>query len=280
MSKSKTFEINWFAAAGSALGAVSSAVLLSTFGVAGTLIGAALGSLVITVGGSIYTQSLQKTKAHVDTRRGMRRSTRTEAANAGDGPVPTSGATAVLTPETPRKSPSETLRGLPWKHIIFLAVGLFVATMAIILAFELSTGRPVSSFTGGSSETRTGTSVSGLTASGGNSSDSDKAVEPVVEKSPAPVPSAEGSTPGNQPTEGVPTEGAPTPDPTTAAPTPAGNPADPQASPEPSVQPPAVDPSADPPAVVAPADPPAVVAPPVEPPAAAGPPAQPGASDG
>ncbi|MDO5737370.1 MAG: hypothetical protein Q4P15_12940, partial [Propionibacteriaceae bacterium] len=99
MNKKQTFEINWFAAAGSALGAVSSAVLLSTLGAAGTLIGAALGSLTISVGGSIYTQSLQKTKAHVDTYRG--------AAKTPGDPLPAPAPTAVLTPEPPKKSVGE-----------------------------------------------------------------------------------------------------------------------------------------------------------------------------
>ncbi|RMB61541.1 hypothetical protein [Tessaracoccus antarcticus] len=266
MSTSKTFEINWFAAAGSALGAVSSAVLLSTLGAAGTLIGAALGSLVITVGGSIYTQSLQKTKAHVDTRRGTRRPTRTDSANAGDGPVPASGATAVLPPKPPQKPLSETLRGLPWKHIILLAVGLFVATMAIILAFELSTGRPVSSFTGGSSETRTGTTISGLTSSNDNSPDAGKSEEPVLEESPGAVPSEEGQPTQQQPAEETTTDAQPTQEQPSADPTPTEQPAEQQASPEPPAE--------------APAEPPAAVEPPAEPPAVVQPPAEPGSTDG
>ncbi|MDN5756803.1 MAG: hypothetical protein L0H32_13745, partial [Micrococcaceae bacterium] len=64
----KRLEISWIGSVGSALGAVTSAVVLSTLGVGGTIIGAALGSLVITVGGSIYSQSLQRTKDHVGER--------------------------------------------------------------------------------------------------------------------------------------------------------------------------------------------------------------------
>src|SRR4051812_50137347 len=47
--------------AASALAAVSSAVLLSFFGVAGTLIGAALASVISTVGATGYSASLRKT---------------------------------------------------------------------------------------------------------------------------------------------------------------------------------------------------------------------------
>src|SRR5699024_11908373 len=51
----------------------------------------------------------------------------------------------------------ETLRNLPWKRIGLLASGLLLLAMAIILVFELSTGRPVSCYTGGSSSDTTGT---------------------------------------------------------------------------------------------------------------------------
>src|SRR4051794_41928344 len=47
--------------AAGALAAVSSAVLLSFFGVAGTLTGAALASVISTVGASLYSTSLNKT---------------------------------------------------------------------------------------------------------------------------------------------------------------------------------------------------------------------------
>ncbi len=165
MSKSKVFHINWLASTGSALGAVSSAVLLSTLGAAGTIFGAALGSLVITVGGSIYTQSLQKTKDRVVNVRGNgQRSTSSQS--PGSTVVESSNA-PPRSSEDPEELPKKSL---PWKRIIGLSVGLFVAVMALILVFELSTGRPVSSYTGGSSDTKTGTTFSGLT-SGSRDSD-------------------------------------------------------------------------------------------------------------
>ncbi|MGB6003925.1 MAG: hypothetical protein WBG36_04805, partial [Ornithinimicrobium sp.] len=61
-TEKQRLEINWTNSAGSALGAVSAAVLLSTLGVVGTLLGAALGSLCITVGGALYTHSMNVTK--------------------------------------------------------------------------------------------------------------------------------------------------------------------------------------------------------------------------
>ena len=59
--------INWVQVAGSALAAVSSAVLLSTVGVAGTIIGAAVGSVVVTAGSSIYAHDLEISRARVAT---------------------------------------------------------------------------------------------------------------------------------------------------------------------------------------------------------------------
>src|SRR4029079_11939364 len=46
--------------AGSALAAVSAAVVAAFLGVGGTLIGAALGSLVASIGGAVYSHSFQR----------------------------------------------------------------------------------------------------------------------------------------------------------------------------------------------------------------------------
>lgn len=174
MSKSQPFQINWLGATGSALGAVSSAVMLSTLGAAGTLFGAALGSLVITVGGSIYTQSLQKTKDRVQSRP---RREPYPSRGPGSAEEPRARPVSASSPDSPNDDGPEPSKGLPWKRIIGLTVGLFVVAMAIILAFELSTGRPVSSFTGGTSNTTTGTTFSGLRSSSDDAEDPD-AVEP------------------------------------------------------------------------------------------------------
>ncbi len=58
------------------------------------------------------------------------------------------------------------LRGLPWKRIGMGAIATFVAAMVVILAFELVTGRAVSSYTGGSDSDRR-TSIPGLGGGGG-----------------------------------------------------------------------------------------------------------------
>lgn len=153
---------------GSALAAMSSAVLLSTVGVAGTLIGAAFGSVVITIGGAAYTYYLDASKKK------MRKASASakEKLNAAQGrkrkaragsPVAQDRMDQELneaereleeaesgTENSERVFWREVLKNLNWKRIGLLAAGLFVLVMGIILAFELSVGRPVSSFTGGS----------------------------------------------------------------------------------------------------------------------------------
>lgn len=252
MSKPQPFEINWVASAGSALGAVSAAVLLSTLGAAGTLIGAALGSLIITVGGSIYTQSLQKTTAHVQSRFVGRQSVPANA-DMGMSSIIVEERTGSTSVEPSKKS----LRNLPWKRIIVVAIGLFVAVMAVILAFELATGRPVSSFTGGSSNTNTGTTFSGLGSGSENPEDPD-----------AKQPDAE-ATISKQPTAEPTMSQAPTDAPTTQVPTP-----EEPVEEKPADSPPAEEQPADPPpAEEKPADPPPAEAEPIDPPQVADPPA-------
>jgi len=163
-------DISWTNAAGSALGAVSSALLLSTLGVVGTLLGAALGSLCITVGGALYAHSMKvtKEKAAAAAAAASRRQKPRQRESVGS---PSSSAPRAQTPEPAATSPDEesrgqVLRGLPWKRIIGLAAALFAVTMAIILAFELTTGRAVSTYTGGTENTGVGTSIPGVSGTG------------------------------------------------------------------------------------------------------------------
>ena len=66
MAKEAGPQINWVGAAGSGLGSVTSAVLLSTTGAAGTWIGAGIGTFIITVGGAIYAYYLQRAKTGIE----------------------------------------------------------------------------------------------------------------------------------------------------------------------------------------------------------------------
>ncbi len=226
VSEQKNLQINWVNSAGGALGAVSAAVLLSSLGAAGTLVGAALGSLCITVGGAVYSHYLAMTKERVAAQAlAARRGGRVrELVPAGAGELPQ--------PEGPRltedlnhldradqgRSMGQVLHGLPWKRIVVISAALFASVMVLVVAFELSTGRAVSTYTGGTDDTSVGTSIPGWSGTGNDSPDVDPDVPlpgdvqegdvpqeqappvdaPQQEPSPQPAPPEDGVVPQEQ----------------------------------------------------------------------------------
>lgn len=150
VSERNRLEISWANALGGSLGAVSSAVVLSSLGTAGTLIGAALGSLVITIGGAVYSYSLRAAHERLRDRRWL----------LARGMAPDAADAEIRRTRTERRW--QVLGELPWTRIAVVASALFVLAMGVVVAFELTTGRPVSTFTGGTSDTERGTSVPGL----------------------------------------------------------------------------------------------------------------------
>jgi hypothetical protein len=108
----------------------------------------------------------------------------------------------------------ERLASLPWKRIAALAVTAFVLAIAALTAFELASGRSVSSYTGNDDQ--------GTTILGGRSDSGDQQRD--REETPQQEPS-DGATPTEEPTEEpteapIPTDGAtPAPSPTPAEPT-------------------------------------------------------------
>lgn len=144
--------IDWLKTIAGALAAVSSAVLLSTLGAAGTIIGAALGSVVVTVGGALYGQGLARSRARlaqapiaVRRRPGIARAEATTAnRHQADDPA------AALADEPHGPGRRERFAMLPWKRIWLGAAGLFAGTVLAITAFEVAAGSTLSSMTGGS----------------------------------------------------------------------------------------------------------------------------------
>jgi hypothetical protein len=225
----RRFELNWVQSLAGALAAVTSAVLLSTVGVAGTLVGAALGSLAVTVGSAVYSYYLRATHDRVASAGTVAASRIGRGRSGGSGPVsedsaagpsatdekvaeagkdlPPARADLEVAKNPPAGGFTTVLAGLPWKRIAVVATGLFVTAMLVILTFELITGRAVSSYTGGSDSDRR-TSIPGL-GGGGDRDD------------PLPTP---GETPSGEPDESTAETEQPTPAPTaateeTAAPT-------------------------------------------------------------
>jgi hypothetical protein len=237
-------EIDWVKTVAGALAAVSSAVLLSTLGAAGTIIGAALGSVVITVGSALYSQGLARSRhrlAHAQTaalrkvgiaqaevrRAGRRQGDQAaveghlEHAEQRLGQARHDLDAAVQEP--PALGLRRGLALLPWKHIALVAGGLFVAAVLAITSFELLAGRSVASYTGGNDGG--GTSITDVTGGGGS--------EPAPSPTPTETPSEEPSpsdettsptdeptpTPGESPSESESVTPSPTPSPTPGTPT-------------------------------------------------------------
>ncbi|HQR27970.1 MAG TPA: hypothetical protein PLP61_13100 [Nocardioides sp.] len=191
--------------AGSALAAVSGAVLASWLGVTGTLVGAALGSIVGTVGAATYTYSLQRGHAVV---RGAR--------------LP-AGAT-----RPPVEEPDRTWRDWPWRRLAVGAAAALVLGLAALTMVEGLVGKPVSSLTNGSGG---GTTLGRVTGGGGSRDNqpSPQPTTPTAPSSPSPTPTQEPS-----PTPSPTVEPSPTPSPTGS---PSGSPVVPLESPTASVTP-------------------------------------------
>lgn len=168
----RRLEVNWVQTIAAPLAAVTSAVLLSTVGVAGTILGAALGSLAYTLGTAIYSHYIGATKDRVvtaqkvaATRIGQAQSRVQEAsenldagsedadeelARAGEELHEARSALEDAGEDAPRVGWRTVLAGLPWKRIAVVASGVFLVAMLVIVSFELVSGRAVSTYTGGS----------------------------------------------------------------------------------------------------------------------------------
>lgn len=216
-------KIDWVKTAAGALAAVTTAVLLSTLGAAGTLIGAALGSIIVTVSSQLYAQGLARSKrtvakaqetalakvgiAQAEVRRAHRRQGETGAVEAhlevADDRL--DQARAELDEAAPPQSGNQSgsLRErfllLPWKRIALMAAGMFLVALAVIASFEALTGRSVSSYTGGSDKDSSST----FTGVGGSSEDkgdrkNDPGKDSTQDPSTEPTPTDDGS---GEPTE-------------------------------------------------------------------------------
>lgn len=126
---------------GSALAAVTSALVGSFLGVAGTLIGAALGSIVATVGAALYARTLSSaatmalTKIPQRGRQGLR---------ADDGDLLAAGVRARS--DEPRAKPANRrLTPKTWIKVGAVSAAAFVLAMVGLTAVEFGTNQPISS---------------------------------------------------------------------------------------------------------------------------------------
>ena len=188
-------QIDWLRAIAGALAAVASAVLLSTLGAAGTLLGAAIGSFVATVGSAMFARGISSSKRTLSKRQkaavGDVAIAQAELGRA-ERPVDAAAQESHLDDADERLAEArvelddaivaassaswrDRWSRLPWKRIVLGTLGLFLVTMAMITAFELVVGRSVSSITGGSDsgDTTVG-QVSGLDSDGAHQRNPDE----------------------------------------------------------------------------------------------------------
>ena len=162
--------------AAGAVAAMASAVLLSTLGAAGTITGAALGSVIVTVAGSMFSKGVDVSKQGVSAAQALaaRRVAQARSQVGGaaqdmdDSPQAQqrlSAANAELDAaeselQRQRDAPGQarsgdrvagTARGAALEaDRPGAAAAVFLVAMAVITGFELVSGRAVSSMTGGS----------------------------------------------------------------------------------------------------------------------------------
>ncbi|MEJ7726611.1 MAG: hypothetical protein WKH47_06305 [Actinomycetes bacterium] len=189
-----------------ALAAVTAAVVGSRLGIAGTLVGAAAGSVIATTGTAMYGHWLDRTASRVRTvvRLPAARTSSSRTSDSAD-------ATVVLADVD--DSPSEPAAAVPrprrqptWRTVGLAAAATFVVAIGSITAFEAIVGEPVSTLTG--ADAGGGTTL-------GRAVDPGPAAPPA--DAPAPVPTSTGApVPTTAPTPAS----SPTPTPTsTPAPT-------------------------------------------------------------
>lgn len=240
-TKERTLGLSPAQVAGSALAAVTAAVLASFAGAAGTIIGAAFGSIVATVGAAAYTWWLRRTSEAVRRTAIQVRATRGRTGalprRVSDGPLRPGRRSrrsedVVADPEDGTGSADAITgpRNLSWRKMALATLTVLVTTLGGITAVEAITGRPLSALLGNNDS-------SGTTLGHVSGGDDDKQVPTEDESTPvpSPTPSPTTSIPVPVPTP-VPGDGAtPTPDADPAAP--GTTPADPTPTPTPTTDP-------------------------------------------
>jgi hypothetical protein len=200
-SRRPRLELSAAQVAGGALAAVTSAVAGSTLGVNGTVAGAAIGSVVATVGGELYTHSLRRTEHRVRTV--VVRPSRTADATAvmprvdDAEEMPQHEAPAVLAQTSDRAWRGHN-SGPPLRRLAMLgaaAAGVFALSLGVLSVGEVLAGRPVADVV--AREQGSGTTIGHTLGSGPGT----KVDEPVpTESNQPPASDPRQSTPDTAPT--------------------------------------------------------------------------------
>ena len=218
------FRISGISVVAGAAAAATAALATSALGVAGTVLGAAAVSAMMTVAAAIYDHSLRQAKVRLADR--LEATARLPLARPDGTGDPRETPTADLAASTAAGAePSATRlpldaldledeRGYHWRRIAAVSVLVFALAMGAITAFELVTGRPLSSLITGSDTG--GTTVGTIVRRPHRSSTPTPAPTPTT-PAPSPSPSPTGTSPTPTPT---PTGTSPSPRPTSTSPSP------------------------------------------------------------
>jgi hypothetical protein len=175
-----------------ALAAVTAAVAASFFGVDGTLIGAALGSVLVVLGEALYARSLAS--AHTLARRSLLR--RVDQGTDGE-----EDAASTVHP-----------RPLHWRRVAVAAVAAFGIAVGVITGVEAVAHQPLASLFGSRSQQGASTSLGVVVAA------ADRSVSPAVRAPATSTTSPAGSAPTTTAPLAVPTTTAPAAAATTTVP--------------------------------------------------------------
>lgn len=222
-------DISTFQLAAGALAAMTSAWIASTLGVAGTIIGAAVGSLVLTTTSAFYSRTLETGRTLiVQTSDGSSVETHAEPGETQEALAAVEEATGspvqgaeVIDDDPDADAASRDWRTLPWKRIGVSTVAALVIAFGAMSAYEAVTGnaygadpdatRISNPFSGGSSSSQQQTP--GDDAEGGDQAPADPG-----------APQEDDADGGDE--DVTPTPAAPTPTPTPTTPAPTAPPAD------------------------------------------------------
>jgi hypothetical protein len=234
MSERRRLELSATQLVAGGLATSTAAVVSSYLGVAGTIIGAGVMSIVTTVGGAVYQHYLDRGKERYATLTVLREG---RAAAPADSPGETAGEPEKTTADQPAETAAEgngtegdkagadgkgiaaaerPLQRVRWYVVAGTAVAIFAVVMGGITLVESVTNRPISAMVGDPGER--GTSL-GQTFGDGGSEPANRPVTPTTSPSVSP---GESTAPGPAPTSGGPVPPpaslAPTSPPTTTAP--------------------------------------------------------------
>ncbi|MBC7630392.1 hypothetical protein [Aeromicrobium sp.] len=131
-------EVSWFQVAASVLAAVTAAFIASRLGIGGTIVGAALGSFVVTISTAFYGRTLDKGRTLlVTTASGTTIQRRVED---GDIAEAIEEVEEIDSPAVRAELVSDGPRRLHWKTLIVTSVVVLLLALAAISTYELVSG--------------------------------------------------------------------------------------------------------------------------------------------